>query len=110
MVQSIYRVGSAWLLRRDGLGTLVTAIGDRAKEFGVPFARGVLVGPSERGREGDTLFPVGTLIQRIDGNVIGTLDELYERIDRRVRRERSPRILMEGIVPGGQPLQVEVAF
>lgn len=110
MDQSINRDATALLLRRARLGTLVTATRARATEYGVPFARGVLVGPSEQGREGDTLFPVGTLIQRIDGNVIGTLDELYERIDRRVRRERSPRILMEGIVPGGQPLQVEVAF
>jgi len=110
MDQSINRDATAALLRRARLGTLVTATRARATEYGVPFARGVLVGPSERGRDGDTLFPVGTLIQRIDGNVIGTLDELYERIDRRVRRERSPRVLMEGVVPGGQPLEVEVAF
>ncbi len=110
MDQSINRDATALLLARARLGTLVTATVERAEKLGVSFSRGVLVGPSKEGRDGDTLFPVGTLIERIDGISVGTLDELYERIDRRVRRERSPRVLIEGVVPNGQPLQVEVGF
>ena len=110
MDQSINRLGTSNRLQNERLGTLVTATRQRADEFGVPFARGVLVGPSEAGVEGDTLFPVGTLIQRIDGITVGTLDELFERIDRRLRVSRNPMVLFEGIFPTGQPFEVDVAF
>ena len=82
----------------------------RASELGVPFARGVLVGPSDSGARGDTLFPVGTLIQRIDGYSVGTLDELYERIDRRIRMGSPARVLLEGVFPTQEAFQVDVDF
>ena len=110
MAQSINRQATSNRLQNARLGTLVTATPRRASELGVPFARGVLVGPSESGREGDTLFPVGTLIERIDGIPVGTLDELFERIDRRIGRRKSVRVLFEGVLPGGQPFQVDVGF
>ena len=116
MDQSINRQFTSNLLDRARLGTLVTATPQRAEELGVAFARGVLVGPSKAGVDGDTLFPVGTLIQRIDGITVGTLDELFERIDRRLRlrprqraRERA-RVLFEGILPSREPFQVDVGF
>ncbi|MBC02654.1 MAG: hypothetical protein CMJ34_05035 [Phycisphaerae bacterium] len=112
MDQSINRLGTSQRLRRARLGTLVTSTPQRAEDLGIDFARGVLVGPSEAGATGDTLFPVGTLIQKIDGITIGTLDELFERIDRRmgrmVRSRQPARVLFEGVLPDGRPFEVEV--
>ena len=110
MDQSINRQATFERLQRARLGTLVTATRQRASELGVPFARGVLVGPSDSGARGDTLFPVGTLIQRIDGYSVGTLDELYERIDRRIRMGSPARVLLEGVFPTQEAFQVDVDF
>ena len=110
MDQSINRQFTSNILDRARLGTLVTATPQRADELGVPFARGVLVGPSKAGVDGDTLFPVGTLIQRIDGITVGTLDELFERIDRRIRSGRRVSVVLEGILPSSEPFEVNVNF
>ena len=110
MDQSINRQFTSDRLDRARLGTLVTATPQRADELGVPFARGVLVGPSKAGVDGDTLFPVGTLIQRIDGITVGTLDELFERIDRRIRSGRRASVILEGILPSSEPFEVNVSF
>ena len=109
MDQSINRQGTSIRLQRARLGTLTTATPTLADELGIPFARGVLVGSSDAGVDGDTLFPVGTLIERVDGFSVGTLDELLVRIDRRMRGVRgSARVLFEGLFPTGETFQVEV--
>ena len=70
--------------------------------------RGVMVMPVEDDRFGDPLLPVGTIIEAVDGIRVGTLDELYERMDRKLQRERRPSVLLEGVQPDGTGFQIEI--
>ena len=43
-----------------------------------------------------------------EGVFMRTLDELYERMDRKTRRERQPTVLLEGVQPDGTGFRIEI--
>ena len=108
MEQSINRDRVAQGLRNKRLWSLATSTPARAEELGVRHLRGVMVMPVEDDRFGDPLLPVGTIIEAVDGIRVGTLDELYERMDRKIQRERRPSVLLEGVQPDGTGFQIEI--
>ena len=108
MEQSINRDRVAQGLRNKRLWSLATSTPARAEKLGVRHLRGVMVMPVEDDRFGDPLLPVGTIIEAVDGIRVGTLDELYERMDRKIQRERRPSVLLEGVQPDGTGFQIEI--
>ena len=73
---------SSQYLSRLGLRRLDTSTPRLAAQLGVEHGRGVLVVESDsQGRLGNAL-PVGSLITSVDGRTIGSVEELFIRIDR----------------------------
>lgn len=91
-------------LRSAGLLTLSTATPQRCAERGVPFRRGVLIEALAPGSLAGNTLAAGTIITEVEGQRIGTLDELYTRMVRALDGGmlRSPQVSLSVMSPEGE--------
>jgi len=105
---------SAQYLTRLGLEGLKTSTPALADELGVEHGRGVLVIQSDPGGTLGNALPAGSRITSVDGRAIGSVDELYARIDRAMGSTGrwigfSRPCLLEAILPDGEVFSTDLS-
>ncbi len=86
-------------MRTLGFSALTTATEERAKKLGVPFRRGVLVEEVRAGSPVERAVPKGSIITEILGQPVGSVDELFTRVNRWARPQQNPLRLQSAELP-----------
>jgi serine protease Do len=98
-------------LRAAGIEEFSTATDARAKKFGVPFRRGVILEQIRDDAEIASQVPEGSTIVAVFDQQIGSIDEFYTRVNRAVAgmgRVPGFQLPLRIVVPDGSVVQVVV--
>ncbi|MFZ9880117.1 MAG: S1C family serine protease [Phycisphaerales bacterium] len=97
-------------LRRLGVERFSTATEARAREFGVPFRRGVIIEEILEGSEIDGAVPAGSVIVGVGDVGVGSLDELQTRVVRFFGERPRGRgeMALSVVVPDGRVVVLRV--
>ena len=98
-------------LRAAGIEEFSTATDARAKKFGVPFRRGVILEQIRDDAEIASQVPEGSTIVAVFDQQVGSIDEFYTRVNRAVAgmgRVPGFQLPLRIVVPDGSVVQVVV--
>jgi S1-C subfamily serine protease len=95
-------------LRSIGVKKLASSTEAMAQQFGVPFERGVLVEEVVAGSSVAGILPPGTLIMEVFGQKIANLDDFYTRINRKLRTQGAPELVLGVRQQNGDVAQLRI--
>jgi serine protease Do len=95
-------------LRSIGVKKLASSTEAMAQQFGVPFDRGVLVEEVVAGSSVAGILPPGTLIMEVFGQKIANLDDFYTRINRKLRTQGAPELVLGVRQQNGDVAQLRI--